>query len=179
MKHKHIRSTQEPQIMASIVTTRFNNETIGTNYAYRKKRNFACMYCSPSSLSLKIEYKTPVFVIEMNNETNQIAGIGLILNKSSTEKYYKVHADSNTNRYTYIGTYFMGRDILRDYNDKLVYYLEEILFKGYTHSKRGDGLTMFPKKFLNINNDCEINVSADIKNVFIDHFVKNARIIIV
>ena len=163
--------------MSSIVTTRFNTETLRKNYDYRKKRNFACMYCSPSLLSEKIEYKTPVFVIEMNNETNQIAGIGLIQNKSSAEKYYKVHADSNTNRYTYIGNYFVGRDIICDYSDKLVYYLEEILFKGYTHSKRGDGMTAFPKKFLNDNNDGvgEINVSADIKNIFVTHFVKNAR----
>ena len=36
------------------------------------------MYCCPSELSPKIPYNTPVFVIEMNNSTNKIEGIGLI-----------------------------------------------------------------------------------------------------
>jgi hypothetical protein len=39
------------------------------------------MYCSPLELSSKIAYNTPVFVIEMNNFTNKIEGIGLIKNK--------------------------------------------------------------------------------------------------
>ena len=67
--------------MYSIVTTRFNNETLDVNYAYRRKKNFSCMYCCPSELSPKILYDTPVFVIEMNNSTNKICCIGLIKNK--------------------------------------------------------------------------------------------------
>ena len=36
--------------MFDIVTGRFNNETREANYAYRKKRNFACVYSCPSKL---------------------------------------------------------------------------------------------------------------------------------
>ena len=43
-------------------------------------------------------------------------GIGLIKNKPETKKYYKVHSDGNTNRYTYIGEYYIERDIIDDYN---------------------------------------------------------------
>jgi hypothetical protein len=128
------------------------------------------MYCCPSELSPKISYNTPLFVIEMNNQKNKIEGIGLIKNKFETNKYYKVHTDGNTNRYTYIGKYFIDRETLDDYNAELVYVLDEILFKGYTHSKRGSGITTIPEKVLK-SEVCEgINVKKDIKDIFIYHF---------
>jgi len=156
--------------MFTIVTTRFNNDTLETNYAYRRKYGYACMYCCPSELSPKIPYNTPLFVIEMNNQKNKIEGIGLIKNKFETNKYYKVHTDGNTNRYTYIGKYFIDRETLDDYNAELVYVLDEILFKGYTHSKRGSGITTIPEKVLKLE-VCEgVNIKKDIKDVFIYHF---------
>jgi hypothetical protein len=128
------------------------------------------MYCCPSELSPKISYNIPLFVIEMNNQKNQIEGIGLIKNKYETNKYYKVHTDGNTNRYTYIGKYFIDRETLDDYNAELVYVLDEILFKGYTHSKRGSGLTTIPEKVLKLEVCQGINVKKDIKDIFIYHF---------
>ena len=156
--------------MYTIVTGRFNNETRDANYAYREKHNFACLYSCQSELSPKILYNTPVFVIEMNNSKNKIEGIGLIKNKPETKKYYKVHSDGNTNRYTFIGDYFINRDIIDDYNAPLVYVLEEILFKGKTHSKRGSGLTIIPQKVLKLE-VCEgIDIKKEIKEIFIYHF---------
>jgi hypothetical protein len=126
-------------------------------------------------MSPKISYNTPVFVIEMNNSTNKIEGIGLIKNKPETKKYYKVHSEGNTNRYTYIGEYFIERDIIDDYNYPLVYALEEILFKGKTHSKRGSGLLTIPEKVLKFD-ICEgINVKKEIKELFIYHFRESLR----
>ena len=165
--------------MYTIVTSRFNNETRDTNYAYRKKNGFACMYCTPLELSPSILYNTPVFVIEMNNFTNKIEGIGLIKNNPETKRYYKVHSDGNTNRYTYIGKYFIDRDTIEEYNSPLVYALEEILFKGYTHSKRGTGMTKLPHKFLKLediyDNEC-IDVKKEIKEIFVYRFRENLRI---
>jgi len=156
--------------MYTIVTGRFNNETRDANYAYRIKNNFACLYSCPSELSPKIPYNTPVFVIEMNNSTNKIQGIGLIKNRPESKKYYKVHSDGNNNRYTFIGNYFIDRETIDDYNSPLVYILEEILFKGYTHSKRGAGLTTIPQKVLKLE-VCEgIDIKKEIKEVFIYHF---------
>jgi hypothetical protein len=40
--------------MFTIVTSRFNNDTLEANYAYRKKHNLQCLYCCPSELSPKI-----------------------------------------------------------------------------------------------------------------------------
>ena len=156
--------------MYTIVTSRFNNETRDANYAYRKKNGFGCMYCSPLVLSPHILYNTPVFVIEMNNVTNKIEGIGLIKNRPETKKYYKVHSDGNTNRYTYIGNYFINRETIDDYNSHFVYALEEILFKGYTHSKRGAGLTRLPKQFLKLESYDGLDVKKEIRDLFIYHF---------
>ena len=156
--------------MYTIVTGRFNNETRDANYAYREKHKFACLYSCPSELSPKISYNTPVFVIEMNNSTNKIEGIGLIKNKPETKKYYKVHSDGNTNRYTFIGDYFMNRDIIDDYNAPLVYVLEEILFKGKTHSKRGSGLTIIPQKVLKLEVCEKMDIKKEIRELFVYNF---------
>ena len=161
--------------MFTIATTRFNNDTLETNYAYRRKYGFECMYCCPQEMSPTIYYNTLVFVIEMNNQKNQIEGIGLIKNKYETNKYYKVHTDGNNNRYTYIGNYFIDRETLDDYNAELVYVLDEILFKGKTHSKRGSGLTTIPEKVLKLEVCEDLNIKKEIKNIFIHHFRENIK----
>jgi hypothetical protein len=52
--------------------------------------------------------------------------------------------------------------------------LEEILFKGYTHSKRGTGLTKIPEKVLKFD-VCEgIDVKKEIRNIFVLHFKDKA-----
>jgi hypothetical protein len=156
--------------MFTVVTGRFNSQTLISNYEYRRRREFNCMYCCPSKLSPKIQRNTLVFVIEMNNSTNMIEGIGLIKNKPETEKYYKVHLDGNTNRYIYIGNYFIDRKTMEDYNPQLVQILEQILFKGKTHSKRGSGLTIIPEKVLKLDICKDINIKKDIKDIFINTF---------
>jgi len=156
--------------MFSVVTGRFNSETLISNYEYRRRHNLKCMYCCPSQLSPKIKYNTLVFVIEMNNSTNMIEGIGLIKNKPETERYYKVHLDGNTNRYIYISKYFIDRKIIEDYNPHLVQILEQILFKGKTHSKRGSGLTIIPEKVLKLDICKDINIKKDIKDIFMNTF---------
>jgi hypothetical protein len=156
--------------MITVVTGRFNTETLNSNYEYRKKYGFNCLYCCPLELSPKILYDTPVFVIEMNNSTNKIEGVGLIKNRIQTNRYYKVHNDGNTNRYIYIGNYFIDRETLESYNPQLVYILEIVLFKGKTHSKRGSGLTIIPEKVLKFDICKGINLQKDIKTIFIYQF---------
>lgn len=161
--------------MYSVVTTRFNNDTLDANYSYRLRRGLKCLYCCPIELSPKILYDMPVFVIEMNNSINKIEGIGLIKNKSETSKYYKVHQDGNTNRYIYIGNYFLDGKTIQEYDSHLVYILEEILFKGYTHSKRGQGLTLIPEKVLKYD-ICEgKDIKKEIKDMFVYHFREKFR----
>ena len=156
--------------MFTIVTDRYNDETWDASVRYREKKNLACIYAPPYKLAESIDINSPVVVIEMNNPKNQIMGIGLIKNKLVTDKIYKVQEDSNHNRYIYIGEYHISREVLDYYNPFLVYVLDEILFKGYTHSKRGSGLTKIPEKVLKLD-VCEgINIKKEIKEIFVCHF---------
>ena len=156
--------------MFTVVTVRYNNETWELNKNYRDRRELPCIYASPSKLAENIDLNSPVFVIEMNNSINEIIGIGLIKNKLVTDRVYKVQDNSNYNRYIYTGDYHISREILDDYNSELVYILDEILFKGYTHSKRGSGLTKIPEKVLK-SDVCEnMNIKKEIKEIFIYHF---------
>ncbi len=160
--------------MITIATDRFNDETWEASSAYRMKKGFACIYAPPCRISTSIEINSPIFVIEMNNSINQIIGIGLIKNKIRTDKIYKVQPDSNYNRYIYIGDYHISREILNQYNPFLVYVLEEVLFKGYTHSKRGAGITKLPEKVLKLEICKDINIKKEIRDIFIMHFREKA-----
>jgi hypothetical protein len=156
--------------MFTIVTGRYNNETWESSSRYREKKKLSCIYAPPYKLAETIDTNSPVFVIEMNNSLNQIMGIGLIKNKLITDKVYKVHEDCNCNRYIYIGEYHISREVLDEYNPFLVYVLDEILFKGYTHSKRGSGLTKIPEKVLKLD-ICEgIDIKKQIRDIFVLHF---------
>jgi hypothetical protein len=155
--------------MFTLVTTRYDNKTWQETLNYRIRRRLNCIYGPPCPLSEKIELGTPVFVIEMNNSINQIMGIGLINNRTE-DRTYKIYEDTNFNRYIYIGKYHISREILDEYNSLLVYILDEILFKGKTHSKRGAGLTKIPEKVLKLEICERIDIKKEIKKIFIYHF---------
>jgi hypothetical protein len=156
--------------MFTIVTGRYNNETWQATQEYRIKKGLQCIYAPPCRLSPLIDLNSAVFVIEMNNQINEIMGIGLIKNKLVTDKVYKVQKDTNCNRYIYIGEYHISREVLEDYNPELVYILDEILFKGYTHSKRGSGLTKIPEKVLKLEICENVDIKKEIRKIFIYHF---------
>jgi len=153
--------------MFSVVTSRFTTETLEKNYSYRNKNKLICIYNSPTKLSPKINYDTHVFVVEMNNSLNKIEGIGMIKNKPDPKNYYKVYETGNINRYTYIGTDYITRDDILCVNSELVFILDKILFTGYTHSKRGSGLTLIPEKLLQKSILEGVNIKMKIKELFI------------
>jgi hypothetical protein len=156
--------------MFTIASTRFNNSTLVENLEYRIKTNNACIYCSPQRMSPKIKADSLVFIVEMNNELNQIEGIGLIKNTIQHDKYFKVYEDCNLNRYVFKGKYRINREELIRYNSKLVEILDIILFKGKTHLKRGSGITTITDKLLK-NEKCEgLDIKSIIKEIFINNF---------
>jgi hypothetical protein len=162
--------------MFTIVTIRFNNETLDLNYKNRIKRGQPCIYASPHEMSPNIYLNAPVFVIEMNNSTNKIEGIGLIKNKPTTDKYYKIQETQCYNRYVYFGKYHVDRASIELYNPYLVYVLDQILFKGYTHSKRGAGFTTIPEKVLTFDICKDIDIKKEIRNLFIYRFRENPEV---
>jgi hypothetical protein len=135
--------------MITLVTTRFSNKTWEENYNYRIKNNYTgCIYGSPQEFSPKILYDSLIFVIEMNNNTNQIEGIGLVKNRPLLDKYYLIHTEGNYNRYVYKSKYYLERDIIIRNNEILLNTLEYIVFKEKTHLKRGSGFTTVTQNLL-------------------------------
>lgn len=122
-----------------ICTTRFNNKTYIENLQWKMENSFyGCIYGSPHRISINIAPYKKLIVIEMNNTTNQIMGIGCIENYVITKKKYIVYKEHKYNRYIYKGNYWIGRQNI----DELVLdQLEYILFKTSSHDKRLRGIT--------------------------------------
>jgi hypothetical protein len=157
--------------MSLIATTRFNNLTWSENVSFREKYSFnGCIYGSPNQLSCKIDRDAVLFVIEMNNSTNKIEGIGVIRNTNRHDKYYSIYNAGNFNRYTFVGKYRIDRRDLLIINPELVQTLDIALFKGKTHSKRSDAITLFPKKLLIKYLLENLDISKEIKEIFMSKF---------
>ena len=135
--------------MYTLSTTRFINSTWESNTNYRKKHNISgCIYGSPLEMSPKILYDSLVFIVEMNNEKNNIEGIGLVRNRPYLDKYYNIYKDGNYNRFIYKSNYYIDREKLIRYDEALVNLLEYILFKEKSHLKRGSGFTTITSKLV-------------------------------
>jgi hypothetical protein len=131
-----------------LLTSRFNDETWYENNAYRQKhKNFGCVYCSPELISRQIPQDAIMFILEMNNDTNEIMGIGMVKNRPIVSKY-KVYSHGNYNRYVFVGKHRISRDEM-DEQELLVMKVFDILcFTGNRHMKRGQGLKSFPVDML-------------------------------
>ena len=163
-------ATQPPVI--HLLTSRFNNNTWSENENYRALRNIeGCIYGAPLQVSHKIPLASNAYVIEMNNETNRIEGIGYIRVYPSFSERKNVYENKNYNRYVYSGKYRLDREMLARRNEDLVNTIETLLFKGKTHMKRGSGLTSMPKKLLK-DKRCppSVNIRKDIQDIFRSQF---------
>jgi hypothetical protein len=171
---------------SNIITTRFNKTTWKENIRGREKYKYKCIYGSPCKIKEDILYNTIIFVIEMNNDTNMIEGIGIIKNKIIYDKYYKIYSIGNYNRYIYIGNYYLNREQIIQYNYTLVLLIELLLFKDKNHLKRGYGFTSLTEQILNkisnqinnkkINNQYKYNIiMKNIKKCFILYYKQNKQ----
>ena len=79
----------------------------------------------------------------MNNDTNQIIGIGLIQNRPSKNNY-RIYSDGNYNRYKYVGHQHIMREDMTEEEEQIMQVFDILCFKGNRHMKRGQGLKAFP-----------------------------------
>lgn len=143
-----------------IGTTRFNNYTIEENKRWKINNNFTgCIYSNGTQIQKNVPIYSNVFVIEMNNSKNKIEGIGLIKNHYYFDKKYNIYQDNNYNRFVFKGNFYKNRDELLRINEDFVEKIETILFYGFTHLKRGQGITLIPKSKIEEN-----------KNIMLDMF---------
>lgn len=155
-----------------LLTSRFNNATWLENEIYREKMGIiGCIYGAPLQVSHKITMMSSAYVIEMNNETNKIEGIGSIRVYPSFSDPKVVYANKNYNRYVYSGKYRLDRETLMRHNPLLIETIEKLVFTGKTHMKRGSGLTMLSKSlFTDKRKPPEVHLLRDIRRIFIDIF---------
>jgi hypothetical protein len=130
----------------TLATTRFNNYTWEENCNMRQKNpSVKCIYATPIQVSSRVILDTNVFIMEMNNDRNEIMGIGLVKNHPIAGKY-AVHSNQNYNRFAYIGKWRIDRDDMSEEERCVLKLIEAMCFRGINHSKRGQGITAFPIK---------------------------------
>lgn len=135
----------------TVCITRYSNATWAERTAWLAANpQHACIYKSPVPIKLCIPYQAPLFVLEMNNDTNQIMGVGRIVNEIRADRAYRVYADQNYNRYTYLGRNRVDRAVIMQsrINARVIETLERMLFYGGRHAKRGQGIDELPVRIL-------------------------------
>jgi len=128
--------------MNKLAVTHFNNRTYNEIDRWRKNNEYnGCVYNCPVRIKESIPINSKIYVIEMNNETNKVIGIGLIKNRIYP-KQNKIYSDNNYNRYTYLGKKWIDYSLI---DTETLECLEERLFKGKKHLKRSQGIAQVPK----------------------------------
>jgi hypothetical protein len=131
-----------------LMTSRFNNQTIYENERYRINHpKLGCIYSAPDPISQNIPIDSVLFVLEMNNDTNKISGIGMVRNRPIVSKYF-VYSQSNYNRYVYVGKHRISRENMTEEEDIIMSAFDILCFKGNRHMKRGQGIKAFPADIL-------------------------------
>lgn len=143
-KYQHLVREYRKSLKKFIVTSRFNNFTWKENQYYRSKnQKIGCIYCSPIRASSHIPINEILFVLEMNNDTNEIMGIGMVRNQPVSKTHW-VYSNGNYNRNVYTGKYRIDRQDMTPEELILIKAFDYLCFKGSKHMKRGDGLKAFP-----------------------------------
>jgi hypothetical protein len=131
-----------------LMTTRFNNYTWNENIRFREKNpQIGCIYGTPDTTSEAILTDGIMFVLEMNNDTNQIIGIGMLKNHVFIKKH-RVYSNDTYNRYSYLGKHRIDRTEMTEEEDRIMKVFDHLCFRGARHMKRLSGLRQFPVDML-------------------------------
>lgn len=162
-----IKDQKKGYMKTYIGTTRFNNETLEENRRYKDSRRLpGCIYGIGIPINQKYPINSLFFVVEMNNSTNTVEGIGLIKNCMKKDNYYNIYEPHSYNRYTYMGKYWVSREQVLHYIPTIVRILEIILFKGKSHYKRMMGISTITEQLVaNWNENKKISNSSIIQKL--------------
>lgn len=130
-----------------ICVTRFNTDTYLENQRYKEKHNIVCIYGTPKKISENIMPYEYIMVLEMNNDSHKIEGIGIIKNQQCYDRC-RIYKDNNYNRYIYKSNKYININSLNPFENKLIKELENHIFKTKKHMKRGYGIQLLPKYML-------------------------------
>jgi len=124
-----------------MLTTRFTTETYAENKRYRENNQIPVIYSSSLPISDKLPYQD-YYVLEMNNSTNKIVGIGKI--SRDLQPIAKMYSYKYYNRYTYKGTKYLPAEEFSPNLKEIIEEIEKKIFYGKGHLKRGSSFTSFP-----------------------------------
>lgn len=147
-----------------LASSRFTNHTWKENRDFCLDSNLKIAYCCPSPISVKIPPNVLVGVLEMNNDTNRIIGIGLIHNKTIPKTW--IYENGNYNSNTYFGKRRIDRNEMTPDEEKIMEILDGYCFKGNGHLKRGQGITSFPVRYLFESFEKNVDILQEIKKMF-------------
>lgn len=157
--------TYQMQYDFLIGTVRFNNSTYLENYNWKQRKNHkGCAYGLDKPICKNVPLGKPIYIIEMNNDINKIMGIGKIKNQINYSNRSRMYKEECFNQYIYKSPYFISRnDIMKTKRipQVVLRFLENILFYGHKHFKRGQGCLILPwNRILTIeHNKIEYNKS--------------------
>lgn len=159
-KHRMVERMKLIPRREYLMTIRYTNQTYEEMQNYcvgTGKKSIKCAYGVPIPVSRCVVPDSVLMVMEMNNDTNQIVGVGLVRNTiqepgSIGRKHFSIHDNGNLNRYVYLGTKHIRRDELTDHEEEVFAAFDRICFKGRKHLKRCVGITYFP---LDITEACK------------------------
>ena len=141
-------SSYKKQYTKFLFTSRFTNSTWSENQQFLEGQSaINCIYCSPSPICKAIAIESILFILEMNNDTNKIMGVGMVRNHPYIQMY-SVYSNPNYNRYSYKGKHHIAREEMTEEEDQIFTVFDVLCFTGNYHMKRGQGLTMFPVEIL-------------------------------
>ena len=131
-----------------ILTSRFNNSTWSENTKYRERNpHIGCVYAAPIMISSEIPTDSILFMLEMNNDTNKIMGIGMIKNHPNS-KQLNIYENKNYTRFVYAGKNRIDRSEMTEEELVIMLAFDTLCFTGNRHMKRGQGLLSFPVEML-------------------------------
>jgi len=129
---------------SQIGLTKFNNKTYKENKLWKKKKDWeGAVYGFQYNIPESIQYNSYLYIIEMNNETNKIMGIGFIRNEYRSEWRTRIYNENEDyNRFVLKSKYHRNRKYLLEKNKDIIVFLENILFYGSGHLKRSSNFTL-------------------------------------
>ena len=94
-----------------IGTTRFSNNTWKENTEWREKHKWkGCIYGLNKRMPHTVPKNALIYVLEMNNDKNEIEGIGLIRNYINYKYRANIYkSDTNYNRFIYNSNYHIDK----------------------------------------------------------------------
>jgi len=159
--------------MFHLACTRFNHNTYAENMNYRHKNNINAIYGSTLKIRGIYSQGCLMFIAEMNNQTNEIEGIGLIQNLLVCNKSHNIYENSEYNRYIYKGKYWLSRSQINELNPQILEIFDNILFKKKSHLKCRIGITIITEKIF-AHWDYELQLLKNmVKKLFLDYFKNN------